>query len=73
MGLSGNTDCHTSDVGHWFAMTYTDFVCSLRRRAEALRFLFRILFRPQATSHLYFSTLYRGTKGRRIGTVLTYF
>ena len=27
--LSGNTDCHTSDIGHWFAMTRTDFVDSL--------------------------------------------
>ena len=27
----------------------------------------------QATSHLYFSTLYRGMKGTRMGTVLTYF
>ena len=26
--LSGNTDCHTSDIGHWFAMTETDFVDS---------------------------------------------
>ena len=26
-----------------------------------------------ATSHLYFSTLYSGTKGSRMGTVLTYF
>ena len=29
MPFSGNTDCHTSDVGHWFAMTKTDFVYSL--------------------------------------------
>lgn len=27
----------------------------------------------QATSHLCFSTLYRGTKGSRMGTDLTYF
>ena len=31
MRLSGNTDCHTSDIGHWFAMTETDFVYSLER------------------------------------------
>ena len=31
MQFSGNTDCHTSDVGHWFAMTKTDFVDSLSR------------------------------------------
>ena len=30
MQFSGNTDCHTSDVGHWFAMTKNDFVDSLR-------------------------------------------
>ena len=29
MRLSGNTDCHTSDIGHWFAMTETDFVYGL--------------------------------------------
>ena len=29
MRLSGNTDCHTSDIGHWFAMTETNFVYSL--------------------------------------------
>ena len=29
MPSSGNTDCHTSDIGHWFAMTETDFVYSL--------------------------------------------
>ena len=29
MQFSGNTDCHTSDVGHWFAMTKNDFVYSL--------------------------------------------
>ena len=36
MRLSGNTDCHTAfclgknaDIGHWFAMTETDFVYSL--------------------------------------------
>ena len=23
------TDCHTSDIGHWFAMTKTDFVYTL--------------------------------------------
>ena len=28
---------------------------------------------PYATSHLYFSTLYSGTNGTMIGTVLTYF
>ena len=27
----------------------------------------------QATSHLYFSTLYSGIKGTKIGTVFTYF
>ena len=26
MLISGVTDCHTSDIGHWFAMTETDFV-----------------------------------------------
>ena len=26
VGATGRTDCHTSDVGHWFAMT-----CALRR------------------------------------------
>ena len=25
-GLSENTDCHTSDCGHWFAMTVLLFV-----------------------------------------------
>ena len=33
MRLSGNTDCHTSDIGHWFAMTKTDFVYGLKRPA----------------------------------------
>ena len=32
MPSSGNTDCHTSDIGHWFAMTKTDFVYSLSSR-----------------------------------------
>ena len=32
MQFLGNTDCHTSDVGHWFAMTKTDFVYSLKSR-----------------------------------------
>ena len=27
--FSGNTDCHTSDIGHWFAMTKTNFVYHL--------------------------------------------
>ena len=31
MQFLGNTDCHTSDVGHWFAMTETDVVSSLQR------------------------------------------
>ena len=34
MRLSGNTDCHTSDIGHWFAMTETNFVYSLKRRTD---------------------------------------
>ena len=25
MRLSGNTDCHTSDIGHWFATTSLGF------------------------------------------------
>ena len=38
MRLSGKTDCHTSDIGHWFAMTKTNFVYSLRAaRRAALR------------------------------------
>ena len=43
MQFSGNTDCHTSDVGHWFAMTKTDFVDSLKRlslSAEPFCFVF---------------------------------
>ena len=34
MRLSGNTDCHTSDVGHWFAMTETNFACRLTAARE---------------------------------------
>ena len=27
--LFGKTDCHTSDIGHWFAMTKSYFVYNL--------------------------------------------
>ena len=40
--LSGNTDCHTSDIGHWFAMTETDFFDSLM-----CRFFRRVLLRKK--------------------------
>ena len=35
---SRDTDCHTSDIGHWFAMTGTYFVCSLKGAALPLPF-----------------------------------
>jgi len=38
MRLSGKTDCHTSDIGHWFAMTKTNFVYSLRWPPKAAIF-----------------------------------
>ena len=41
--LSGNADRHTSDIGHWFAMTKTDFVDSLSPRRMAGAPEFRIL------------------------------
>ena len=43
--LSGNADRHTSDIGHWFAMTKTDFVYSLKRSLSAAFF---VLFEQQA-------------------------
>ena len=41
---SRDTDCHTAfclgknaDIGHWFAMTGTYFVCSLMRMTPVIR------------------------------------
>ena len=39
-----NTDCHTSDVGHWFAMTESDFAGRLKLHAEKPREAFSGLF-----------------------------
>ena len=52
--LSGNADCHTSDIGHWFAMTKTDFVYGLKRSSFRCSVLFLSL-RCRADQILYFS------------------
>ncbi len=56
MRLSGNTDCHTSDIGHWFAMTETDYVYSLSAPAA------RGVLRGEKIARLYGKTQLKKSK-----------
>ena len=59
MRLSGNTDCHTSDIGHWFAMTETDFVYSLCGAPQAVRRFFRFFHSDVSVSHFAVEVFHR--------------